>query len=140
MVIAMVKSKGFNGDYTLNPYNMELFDISSLGVFVNDESLPGKPLQISREERDWMSAYHAMYDGLNKDGEDWGNDISRADFAMGYAFFVFDLLPGDQPALHKANVRIEGAFSEALAENITIIVYGKFPAMLEITEARSILI
>jgi len=140
MIIAMVKSKGFNGDYTLNPYNMELFEISNLGVFVNDESLPGKPLQMNREERDWMSAYHAMYDGLNKDGEDWGNDISRLDFAFGYAFFVFDLLPGDQPALHKANVRIEGAFSEALSENITIIVYGKFPAMLEITEARSILI
>ena len=87
-----------------------------------------------------MAAYHAMYAGLNRDGEDWGNDIQKDDFKMGYAFFVFDLLPGDQPALQKANVRIEGAFAEALPENITILVYGKFPAMMKITEARSVLI
>ncbi len=53
---------------------------------------------------------------------------------------MFDLLPGDQPPLSKANLKIEGSFDEALPENVTIIVYGKFPAMLEITDTRSVVV
>jgi len=140
MVIAMVKSKAFNGDYTLNPYNMEHFNLNSLGVYVNDESRPGKPMQMSFSGANWMSAYQTMYAGLNRDGEDWGNDINYNDFEMGYSFFVFDLLPGDQPAQQKASIRVEGTFEEALPQNVTVIVYAKFPAMLKITETRSILI
>ena len=143
LVIGMVKSKAFNGDYTLNPYNMEMFKINSLGVYVNDESIPGKPLQLKTSgglKAEYTAAYYNMFVGLNRDGENWGNDISNMDFGYGYGLFVFDLLPGDQPALQKANVRIEGVFGEDLAENITLIVYGKFPAMLEITETRSILV
>ena len=41
LVLAMTTSKAFNGDYKLNPYNMQMFKLSSLGVYVNDESMPG---------------------------------------------------------------------------------------------------
>ena len=141
VVVAMVTSKAFNGDYKLNPYNMQHFDISTLGIYVDDESVPGKPLQMNfADGREWMAAYHAMYAGLNRDGQDWGNDIDQNDFFGGSALFVFDLLPGDQPALQKSNVKIEGIFKEALSENITVIIYAKFPSMLEITEARSVVI
>ena len=142
LVVAMVKSKAFNGDYKLNPYNLEHFEISSLGVYVNDESVPGKPLQMdfaATAEVKWMTAYYAMFAGMNRDGEDWGNDINFNEFASGYGLFVYDLLPEDQPSLMKASVKVEGIFKNALTENVTVIVYGKFPTMLEITEARSVL-
>lgn len=143
LVVAMVTSKAYNGDYELNPYNLKHFDISNLGVYINDESVPGKPIQQMQwnmtEGVGWTQPYYNMFAGLNRDGQDWGNDIAFDDFDAGYAFFVFDLLPGDQPALSKANVKIEGTFKEALPENITVIVYAKFPAMMEITEARSVM-
>ena len=139
LVVAMVTSKRFNGDYKLNPYNMENMGINNLGVYVNDESVPSKPLQMQWDSTSFMAGYYAMFGGLNRDGQDWGNDISYNDFFGGSALFVFDLLPGDQPALTKANVKIEGIFKEPLTENITVLVYGKFPAMVEITEARSVL-
>ena len=138
MVIGMVKSSGYNGDYTKNPYNMETFKLNSLGIYVNDESVPGKPLQTNFMQGNFVTAYHAMFAGLDKDGKDWGNGISWEDFNGGYAFFIFDLLPGDQSAVQKANIRVEGVFAEALHENITVIVYAKFPAMFEITETRTI--
>ena len=143
LVLTMLTSKRFNGDYKLSPYKMEMFNISNLGVYINDESIPGKPLQMNTAGANGlgtMTAYHAMYAGLNRDGEDWGNDITPIDYQYENAFFVFDLLPGDQPALDKGNMRIEGTFDKALTENITVIVYGKFPAMMEITEARAVLI
>ena len=138
MVITMVKSRAFNGDYTKNPYNMETFGVSSLGAYVDDESIPGKPLQMNFGNNNFVTAYHAMFSNLDNDGKDWGNGISLFDFNRGYAFFIFDLLPGEQPAIHKANIRVDGTFSEALAENITVIIYAKFSAMMEITETRAI--
>jgi len=138
LVVAMVKSKAFNGDYNFNPYNATSSHLSSLGVYVNDESIPGKPLQIQADA--CTSAYYNMFTALNRDGQDWGNDIKSVEFPLGNAWFVFDLLPGDQPALHKANLKIEANFREALSENMTVIVYGKFPAMMEITETRSVLV
>jgi len=144
MVISMVTAKAFKGDYKLNPFNMKHFNMNSLGVYANDESLPAKPLQMSFTRYKHVEAYYSMFAGLNKDGEDWGNDISREEYAHGNTFFVFDLLPGNQPQgtpnMQKANIRVEGAFDEALTENITIIVYARFPSMLKITEDRSILI
>ena len=141
LVLGMVTSKAFNGDYKFNPYNAQQFGITTLGVYVNDESVPGKPLQIQRGGKfQWIAAYYAMFTALNRDGQDWGNYIDFNDFGGGYAWFVFDLLPGDQPALNKANVKIEAIFQEALEENITVIVYGSFPSMMEITEARSVLL
>lgn len=138
VVITMVKSKAFSGDYTKNPYNMETFNLNSLGAYVNDESVPGKPLQMNFSDANFVTAYHSLFAGLDKDGKDWGNGIKLAEFKLGYAFFIFDLLPGDQTAVHKANVRVDGTFSEPLPENITIIIYAKFPSMLEITETRAV--
>ncbi len=144
LVVAMVTSKAYNGDYERNPYNIQNFKLSNLGVYINDESMPGKPMQQMQwdlnESVGWTVPYYSMFTGLDRDGQDWDNDIRLEEYPSGYCFFVFDLLPGDQPALSKANVKIEGAFKEALAENITVLVYAKFPAMIEITEARSVLI
>ena len=137
----MVKSKAFSGDYNLSPYNMDRFEIANLGVYVNDESVPGKPIEMKWDTGlAYTAAYYNMFTALNRDGEDWGNDVSIFDFPAGYTLFVFDLLPGDQPALHKANVKIEANFKEALPHNITVLVYGKFPAMAEITDTRSVLV
>ncbi len=35
LVVAMAKSKAFNGDYKLSPFNMDPFEIANLGVYVN---------------------------------------------------------------------------------------------------------
>ena len=144
LVIGMVKSKAFSGDYKLNPFNMQHFDLSSLGVYVNDESLPGKALQLNWEDHNVVEGYQSLFTGLDKLGENWGNDIRLVDYEMGSTFYIFDTLPGNHPQatpnMQKANIRIEGTFSDALEENATIIIYGKFPAMMKITENRAVLI
>ena len=144
LVVAMVNSKAFSGDYTLNPYNIQNYKLNSLAVRLDDESFPGKPLQMNFPAWNYVSAYNTMFAGLNKTGEDWSNFINKADYAYGYAFFVFDLLPGDgkdhTPNLEVTSVTVEGTFDEPLPENVTVIILAKFASMLEITEARSIIV
>ncbi len=100
LVIGMVKSKAFSGDYKLNPFNMQHFDLSSLGVYVNDESLPGKALQMNWEDDNVIEGYQSLFTGLDKLGENWGNDIRLVDYQMGSTFFIFDTLPGNHPKPH----------------------------------------
>ena len=40
LVVGMVRSQAYNGDYNLNPYHFEHFDVSNIGFFVNGESTP----------------------------------------------------------------------------------------------------
>ena len=46
-VICLVESTAFNGAYKKNPHNFQHFDVSSVGISVNGEDMPFKPLQLS---------------------------------------------------------------------------------------------
>ena len=40
LVVGFVKSQAYNGDYHLNPFHFEHFDVSDIGFFVNGEATP----------------------------------------------------------------------------------------------------
>jgi hypothetical protein len=44
IVIGMVDADAFNGTYANNPFNFKNYNITTMGLTVNGESLPGKPL------------------------------------------------------------------------------------------------
>ena len=47
LLLSFVDSGAFNGDYKKNPYNFQTFTTSFLGITVNGEEVPFKPLQLS---------------------------------------------------------------------------------------------
>ena len=65
-----------------------------MAVYLNDESIPAKPLRPDFTRGNYIDSYYTLFAGLDKDGRDVGNAISRADYANGYTLFVYDLLPG----------------------------------------------
>ena len=40
LVVGFVKSQAYNGDFNLNPYHFQHFDVTDIGFFVNGESTP----------------------------------------------------------------------------------------------------
>ena len=75
---------------------------------------------------------------------DHGNQISRDDYAGGYALHCFNLTPdlsnGESFNLIKhGNLRIEIQFATALPDPINVLVYGEFDALIEIDNSRNIL-
>lgn len=70
-------------DYKLNPFDFEHFDISTLGLYVDDESLPAKPLKMNFKEKNYIAAYNTLFGEAPEEG----NDISRADYSSGYTVF-----------------------------------------------------
>ena len=94
-VFAMVDSAVFNGEYKKNPYNFKTYTTCFLGITVNGEQVPFKPLQLSyaaANPRD-IEAYLAMFSGTGKLFYDSGIDISHSYFSNGYGLYVADLIP-----------------------------------------------
>ena len=116
-----------------------------MGLTVNRESLPGKPLQLRFDGgRDYISAFQTLYAGMHKMFENQGNRIDRDEYASGYTLFMFDLTPdlcfGDhaQP-IRNGNMSIECQFGGALENAINIVLLGEFQSLIEIDANRNVL-
>jgi hypothetical protein len=90
----MVDADAFNGTYTKNPFNFKNYDITTMGLTVNGENLPGKPLQLKfGADSNYISAFQTLYACAHKIFDNQGNGITREEYANGYTLFVFDLTP-----------------------------------------------
>ena len=45
IIIGFVDNKAYNGDFKLNPYNFQNFDINFLYLYVDGVQVPSKPLE-----------------------------------------------------------------------------------------------
>ncbi|CAB4000450.1 uncharacterized protein F54H12.2-like [Paramuricea clavata] len=145
IVISMVDADAFNGTYTKNAFNFKNYDITTMGLTVNGENLPGKPLQLKfGADSNYISAFQTLYAGAHKIFDNQGNGITREEYANGYTLFVFDLTPdlclGDhvQP-IKNGNVSIECRFGTPLETAINIMVLGEFQSLIEIDANRNVL-
>ena len=136
VIVCMVDAAAFHGDYRKNPFNFLPFAISELGLYVDDESVPCKPLQMNFPDN-YIEAYNMLFENPS---EKSGCFITRDDFNKGYSIFRFRLTPENVESLPNArgNVKLNGTFKAALKKNITVLVIGKFQHMIKIDNARTI--
>ena len=93
--MVMADSAAFNGDYKKNPFNFKTFTTSFLGITVNGEEVPFRPLQLSYTAANprYIEAFLTMFSGAGKLFYNAGNDVTRDEYAGGYAVYVADLTP-----------------------------------------------
>lgn len=143
MVVFFVKTKSYIGSLKQNPFNFVHEKLNSLAVYLNDESVPAKPLKPDFVNKNYADCYYNLFTHLDQAGHDAGNYITRNDFDSGYTLLMFDLQPsldrGHFPLIKRGALNIEGTFAESLTENITAFVMAKFPAMFTIDNTRNIL-
>lgn len=147
VVLAMVDSDAFNGSYTKNPYNFQLYGATSISLTIDGEQRPFKPIALKlaqATERNFMEAYQTLFSGTGRLYTDSGIDIAREDYNQGYAILVFDLTPDlCSSSIHlnqkqKGNVSLEVQFSTGLPNAVNLIVYGEFESTVEIDFARHV--
>ncbi len=147
IVIGMVDSTAFNGSFKKYPFNFKNYDMTYLGLTVNGEHLPSKPLQMKfgdAQGANYISAFQTLYAGTNELFQNEGNGISRDEYPKGYTLFVFDLTADLcsrdhlQP-IKNGNVSLEVQFGTALNLAINIVVLGEFENLIEIDANRNVL-
>ena len=146
VVFGLVESEAFNGALKKNPYNFQHFNVSSIGITVNGEEMPFKPLQLSYGAAPkYIEAFSTLFSGTGKMYYNTGNDISREEFPKGYAVYAFDLTPdmcGASPhfnVVQKGNLAIDIQFSVAPAAAVSLVCYGEFENTVHIDSERNVI-
>ena len=147
IVMAVVDNDAYSGNFKKNPFNFKSNDLSFLGVYVDGEPLPGKPLQPDFDAaggRSFIMAYQSLFSGTGFMFHDLGNEITRDDFHQGYSIFCFDLTPDLNHEQHynlikKGNLRIEFQFAKTLPQSSNILVLAEFENLIEIDNQRNVL-
>ena len=138
VVLGLVLSASFFGNYTGNPYNFKHANISEIGVKVNDTPVPAKPLNTRfGKVANCASAFRALFE----DHPDL--NISRDEYEQGFTLFSFTTRKGSHETLNtlqKGNFSIEMKFGQVTAETYTLVIMAKMPQVMEIDVDRQITI
>ena len=145
-VFGLVESEAFNGAYKKNPYNFQHFNMSSVGLTVNGESMPFKPIQLSFGANSrFIEAFSTLFSGTGKMYSNIGNDISRDEFANGNAIFAFDLtadMCGSSPhfnTVQRGNLAVDIKFSTPPTAAVSLVCYGEFENLIQIDSERNVI-
>ena len=144
LIIALIDSRAYNGDYSRSCYEMKTHDITSLCVFSEGQMYPSKALKPSFDNDVYARSYFSLFAGTGILWKDQGNFISYDDFKNGFCLFCFDLsacMMNDYAVeIPKAsNLRLEINFGKALVSPVHIIAYGESDGMIEIDQARQVI-
>lgn len=140
LFVAMVNTEAFNGSYLINPFFFEHFELTDIGFYVNNTPFPAKPLQLKFSDTIHQSHYLEAYQRLRSFNPEI--NISYDDFHRGYTILIFDLKNNEGKDLlsniKQGQTKLELRFAKALEHTVSIILYGKFNASLNIDSARNV--
>jgi hypothetical protein len=147
VVVGFVSSAAFNGSYAKNPFTFNHFNVNSVGLYRDGQSLPFRQIyqpdfKNNLVTRDFLISIVQNTELLNKN---MNNGIALKDFKNGgYSLFTFNLTPDfsmrQTQIAQDGNLRLDVMFAEALPEAINIIIYGIFDSELQITRTGEVIL
>ena len=93
-----------------NPFNFKHHNLAHVGVYVDGEQIPRKPLFLNFDEaggQNVIAGYQILFSGTGKLSQDEGNQISRSHYGSGYTAFCFDLSPDHCSGDHIGRLSLE---------------------------------
>ena len=60
LIVGLVSSAAYTGDYGKNPFYFQPYDCSSLGLYIDGQSYPSQPLQPNYEADQFMDCYRTL--------------------------------------------------------------------------------
>ena len=146
VVVGFVKAAAYNGrELENNPFHFEHFNVCSVGLFRDGQSLPYRELYEPNFKeglytREYVKSIVQCTQHLNTN---LTNGIDLEKFGNGgYTFFTFNLTPdfdyNQRQMPRDGNLRLEIKFAEPLAKAINVLIYATFDNSLQITKEREI--
>jgi hypothetical protein len=140
VVLCMVKSGAYNGDFKLTPFNFEHFTLNRIQLVAGGVPMPRLPLELDFVNKRYVQAYMSLFANLNTGFADTSNGVTYADFANGYTFLVFDLTPDssdDWHCLREGSITLDMSFDQDLPKGgVTLMAYFETDNLLMIDRHR----
>jgi len=145
IVIGFVPSSAFVGTSHLNPFKFTNCDIRSIGVTINNTSIPIRPLNLNFSENKYLLAYYMLFTSTGIAGQDVGLSFDRSTYKENNALFIFDIVQAgcndSLLSLEKSGaVKLEIQFGTALKEATHCVVFSEHQSVLEIDKYRQTVI
>ena len=133
LIVGLVSSAAYTGDYGKNPFYFQPYDCSSLGLYIDGQSYPSQPLQPNYQADQFVDCYRTLTH-FRQD-----INVSRDDYQEGYCLYVLDVDPYYSfSTKRRGHCRLELKFAKPLPESVTLIMYATFPEMLHINQSRAV--
>ena len=147
VIVAMVDTDAFNGSYAKNPFNFKHYNANFVGLFLDGEQIPHRPMKLSFRTAGGVNnimGYYSLFTGTGKSYHDTGNQITRDDYDQGYTLYSFNLTPDLSDDAHlqlvkSGSLRLEVQFDQALTQTINVIVYAQFQSLIQIDAQRNVI-
>ena len=144
LVLCLVDTAAYNGDYKKNPFRFQGFDLNYLTLHVDEKQYPAVPLTPNFTDHRVLRSYLQLFAATGRLYGDGGIDIAPTDFLDGYALFAFDLTPDGSHGQHytvnkRGNLRLDLKFGTALTKTTNLLVYAEFDNIIEIDRNRNII-
>jgi hypothetical protein len=130
LVMVMVGTIAFYGNYGLNPYNFKHYDIKSLLLTRDGEKVPYDTFEPDFKNGDCLREYIALYQSNDLLGKNAALPISLDEFKSGYTNFQWNLSDDGMGLTNgpdtRAKLTLKIQFHEKLPEPVMILFYGIF--------------
>lgn len=141
IVACFVGDDAISGNYKKSPYNFLDYNLSFMGVTVNNIHVQNSPL-ILDAEGDGVEAYHAALLARGMLYKNDGFGIKRSDFKSGNFMCIFNISPelGDNnlTLTKRGSLKIELRFDKVLPFNVNLVILAVYDELLQITKDRYI--
>ena len=144
LVMYMVSSAAFHGDYALKPFNFKNYRLKSLLLTRDDENVPYERFEPDFTSDNCLREYMSQYQSNGLIGKNAVLPFTYDEFKTGYTNFQWNLSDnrkrknaGPNP---RANVKIDVAFAETTKEAMVMVFYGVFESTIQVFANDEVLV
>lgn len=147
LVIGLVESEAFKGDYKKDPFMFNTFSVMSLGLYRDGESAPFRKIYEPDYDKKLFRDTYFKSIILNTQhfNTNANNGIRLKHFKTdgGYTFYTFNLAPDfdmDQcQQIADGNLRLDIRLKQQTKVAINVVVYALFDDVVQITKDRRVI-
>jgi hypothetical protein len=137
LIMVMVPTTAFYGDYSSNPFNFKHYTIKHLQLTRDGEPVPFEPFQPNFTTGNCLREYMSLYQSNNLLGKNTVLPISFEEFKSGYTNFQWNLSDDgcgvNASPNQTADIKLTYEFETKLPEAVSMIVFGHMEKLVMVS-------
>jgi len=129
----MNKNSADLGDFKLNPFNFQHFDLARSSLTLDGRVV--ETYQTNFDENEFAKMLYAYYENIGIQDYNGGCSVDRKRFSNGSTIVSWNLIADKKGAMFErfGGIDLHLEFKKPLAERVTVILWGIYDDVLRIT-------
>ena len=142
--LMMVPELAYSGKHHLNPFNFKNYNVKSLNLTLNGQSLTGKPLLMDWTKNTFLQAYSQLLKSLNKFEDMHGCGLTKDVFSKGSSIFGYELSPTCTnlnliDPVRVGNLEADLIFADTTPEKLKILIFSEYEDKFQLNSMQRVI-